>query len=176
MNIFVTDNDPIIAAQNLCNEHVKSKMQIEGAIMLAHAFSQEILNHPSTPRTKTGQPRKSGKGYYNHTCSVWARKTKDNFMWLVDHTLEMFKERKYRWPTGDEHFTLPFIKWCKDNIHNTNIVNTGLTPFAVAINKDSICRQSQNFDKLPIIEQYREFIRKDKPFASWDVRPRPKWY
>ena len=73
MNIFVTDNDPIQAAKNLCDQHVRSKMQIEGAIMLAHAFSQEILNDPSTPRTSTGNPRKRGKGYYKHQCSIWAR-------------------------------------------------------------------------------------------------------
>ena len=41
MNIFCTDNDPDIAAFDLCDQHVRSKMQIEGAIMLAHAFDQK---------------------------------------------------------------------------------------------------------------------------------------
>ena len=49
MNIFVTDDDPIVSAHNLCDQHVRSKMQIEGAIMLAHAFPQDVLDHPSTP-------------------------------------------------------------------------------------------------------------------------------
>ena len=44
MNIFVTDDDPIQSTHNLCDQHVRSKMQIEGAIMLAHAFPQEVLN------------------------------------------------------------------------------------------------------------------------------------
>ena len=57
MNIFCTDNDPIIAAKELCDQHVRSKMQIEGAIMLAHAFPQEVLNHEDCPRTSTGKPR-----------------------------------------------------------------------------------------------------------------------
>ena len=42
MNIFVTDDDPIQSARELCDKHVRSKMQIEGAIMLAHAFPQEV--------------------------------------------------------------------------------------------------------------------------------------
>ena len=63
MNIFVTDEDPIVAAENLCDQHVRSKMQIEGAIMLAHAFPQDVLDHPSTPRTKSGRARRRGKGY-----------------------------------------------------------------------------------------------------------------
>ena len=47
MNIFVTDDCPIKSAHNLCDQHVRSKMQIEGAIMLAHCFTQELLDHPS---------------------------------------------------------------------------------------------------------------------------------
>jgi len=176
MNIFVTNEDPVLAAQDLCNEHVRSKMQIEGAIMLAHAFPQEVLNHPSTPRTKTGKPRRSGKGYAKHPCSIWARETTDNFMWLVEHTIEQFNERRYRWPQSNEHFTLSFIKWCSENLHNTNITNNGLTPFAIAINADSICRKGKNFDNLSTVDKYRSFIRQDKSFATWSKRSRPVWF
>ena len=177
MNIFVTDDDPVIAARELCDQHVRSKMQIEGAIMLAHAFDQEVLNHPDTPRSKSGNPRKSGRGYYNHQCSIWARESKDNFKWLVDHTLEMFDERLYRWPGSNEHFTKTFIEWCGNNIDNTNISKTSLTPYAVAISDDCDCRkQYADFDSLPTIEQYRSYIKYDKPFATWTQRSQPDWY
>ena len=177
MNIFVTDDDPIQAAHELCDKHVRSKMQIEGAIMLAHAFPQELLDHPSTPRTSTGKPRRRGKGYFKHQCSIWARETKDNFMWLVDHTLEMFPERMFRWPNSNEHFTKTFIQWCKDNVHNTITTQKGLTEYAVAISPDCDCRKlNKNFDELPVIEQYRQYIIHDKPFASWTKRVTPEWY
>jgi len=176
VNIFCTDNDPVKAATELCDQHVRSKMQIEGAIMLAHAFPQEVLNHKDCPRTSTGKPRKRGKGYFNHQCSIWARETKENFMWLVDHTLEMFDERMFRWSDSKEHFTKNFIVWCKNNTHNTIIDKVNLTEFAVAINQDCECRKVYNFDKLPVIDQYREYIRKDKPFATWTLRSTPSWY
>ena len=177
MNIFVTDDDPIQAARELCDKHVRSKMQIEGAIMLAHAFPQELLDHPSTPRTSTGKPRRRGKGYFKHQCSIWARETKDNFMWLVDHTLEMFPERMFRWPDSNEHFTKTFIQWCKDNVHNTITTQKGLTEYAVAISPDCDCRKlNKNFDELPVIKQYRQYIIHDKPFASWTKRVTPTWY
>jgi len=177
MNIFVTDDDPIQAAHELCDKHVRSKMQIEGAIMLAHAFPQEVLDHPSTPRTSTGKPRRRGKGYFKHQCSIWARETKDNFMWLVDHTLEMFTERMFRWPDSNEHFTKSFIQWCKDNVHNTIMTSTGLTEYAVAISDDCDCRKvNKNFNDLPVVEQYRQYIIHDKPFANWTVRNKPSWY
>jgi hypothetical protein len=176
MNIFVTDSNPIIAAHNLCDQHVRSKMQIEGAIMLAHAFPQEVLNHPSTPRTQKGTPRKSGKGYAKHQCSIWARESIENFRWLVDHTLEMFTERMLRWPTAAEHFTHQFIKWCKDNIHNTTITKTELTPYVVAFKSDSICLTVPNFNKLSAIDQYRKYIIHDKKFATWTYRKSPEWF
>jgi hypothetical protein len=177
MNIFVTNEDPVLAARDLCDKHVRSKMQIEGAIMLAHAFPQEVLDHPSTPKTKTGRSRKSGKGYSKHQCSIWARESKDNFMWLTNHTLEQFSERMYRWPNSTEHFTKDFIVWCSKNLHNTTIQKSSLTPFAVAISDDCICRKIiPNFNNLSVVDQYRAYIIYDKDFATWTRRESPSWY
>jgi hypothetical protein len=177
MNIFVTNEDPVLAARDLCDKHVRSKMQIEGAIMLAHAFPQEVLDHPSTPKTKTGKSRKSGKGYSKHQCSIWARESKDNFMWLTNHTLEQFSERMYRWPNSTEHFTKDFIAWCSKNLHNTTIQKSSLTPFAVAISDDCICRKIiPSFNNLSVVDQYRAYIIYDKDFATWTKRESPNWY
>jgi hypothetical protein len=176
MNIFVTNDDPVLAARDLCDQHVKSKMQIEGAIMLAHAFPQEVLDHPSTPRTKTGKPRRSGKGYAKHQCSIWARETKDNFMWLVDHTLEQFNERMVRLPNANEHFTREFIVWCKNNLHNTTMTKSGLTEYAIAISSDCDCRKLPNFESLSTVDKYRSYIIHDKPFATWTNREKPVWF
>jgi len=43
MNIFVTNEDPIIAARELCDKHVRSKMQIESAIRLKNCFTNNQL-------------------------------------------------------------------------------------------------------------------------------------
>ena len=176
MNIFVTNDDPVLAARDLCDQHVRSKMVIESAIMLAHAFPQELLDHPSTPRTQSGKPRKSGKGYAKHQCSIWARETKSNFEWLVNHTLEMFTERMYRWPDSKEHFTKTFIEWCGNNAHNITTTHLELTPYAVAINTDCNCRKLPGFDQLSVIDQYRAYIIYDKDFATWTTRQSPDWY
>jgi hypothetical protein len=176
MNIFCTNEDPVLAAQDLCDKHVVSKMIVEGSIMLAHCFPQDLLDHTSTPKTKTGESRKAGKGYYNHCCSVWARETKDNFNWLVQHTLEQCRERIYRWPKSEPHFTQTFIEWCNNNHHNTVITKTGLTPFAIAIQPQSTCRLVNGFDEMYPVEKYRNFIYYDKPFAQWTTRSAPDWY
>jgi hypothetical protein len=175
MNIFVTNIDPRIAAQELCDQHCRSKMQIESAILLQHCFDNQTLL--SAPHTKKGTPRKAGKGYFNHPCAVWVRESKENFSWLVEHALEMFDERIHRWPQSTEHFTKLFIVWCKDNINKTSYCKgTKLTPFAVAINNNSNCKKIKDFDKLLITEQYQEYIKLDKPFATWTTRAKPNWY
>lgn len=176
MNIFVTDVDPIVSAQELCDKHVRSKMQIESAIMLQNAFSNELLGSSDCPRTKTGKVRKAGKGYSKHQCTVWVKESRANFEWLVEHALEMFNERNYRWPESNEHFTKEFILWCKDNIDKTLHTNNKLTPFTVAISQDSECRKIKDFDKLSVVEQYRHYIILDKPFAAWTKRNKPNWY
>jgi len=177
MNIFVTNEDPIVSARELCDQHCRSKMMIESAIMLQNCFTNEQLNDDLCPRTKTGKPRKSGKGYAKHQCTIWVKESKENYMWLVEHALEMFNERNHRWPGSNEHFTKTFIMWCKDNKDHTIHTKTPLTPFTVAISQDSKCRTVINgFDNLAVTEQYKQYIKHDKDFATWTTRNKPSWY
>ena len=175
MNIFATNEDPIVAAQELCDQHCRSKMQIESAILLQHCFDNQTLL--SAPPTKKGAPRKAGKGYFNHPSAVWARESKENFNWLVEHALAMFDERDYRWPSSAPHFTKSFITWCKHNVDKTvHCKGTKLTTFSVAINETMNCRKVKGFDKMPVIEKYQHYIKMDKPFATWTTRQKPSWY
>lgn len=177
MNIFVTDEDPLVSARELCDKHVRSKMQIESAIMLQNAFTSEALAAPDCPRTKSGKVRKSNGGYSKHQCTRWVKESRGNFEWLVEHALEMFNERSFRWPDSNSHFTYEFINWCKSNKDRTTHTLNKMTPFTTAIGKDSACRlKFNNFDDLPIVEQYRQYIIHDKPFATWTKRNKPTWY
>jgi hypothetical protein len=176
MNIFVTSTDPIFAAQELCDKHVRSKMQIESAIMLQNCFTNEQLQNSQCPRTKSGKPRKAGKGYAKHQCTLWTMESRENFIWLVEHALEMFKERDYRWPESASHFTKEFIEWCKQNKDKTIHTQNKQTPFVVAIKQDTNCRKVKDFDKLSVVEQYHQYIIHDKPFATWTKRNKPAWY
>ena len=128
MNIFVTDEDPVVSAINLCDQHARSKMIIESCIMLQNAFSQDSLSHDSCPRTKTGRVRRRGKGYAKHQCTLWTIESQANFEWLLEHALAMVDERNFRWPNSPEHFSVSFLKWCKENQYNTIIERKDLTP------------------------------------------------
>ena len=175
MNIFATNLDPIIAARELCDQHVRAKMPVESCIMLQHCFDNNALLN--APKTKTGKVRKSGGGYFNHPCSVWIRESKENFMWLVDNSLEMCNERMFRWPNSQEHFCRQFLVWAKDNVSLVKCFNKkGLTPFAIAINSESLCRNTVNFDSLNETLKYQLYIKHDKLFATWTKRHKPSWH
>jgi hypothetical protein len=57
------------------------------------------------------------------------------------------------------------------------IQKSSLTPFAVAISDDCICRKIiPNFNSLSVVDQYRAYIIYDKDFATWTKRESPNWY
>ena len=173
MNIFATDENPIIAARNLCDKHI-NKMIVESAQMLANGFSLERLAQDDVPRNQKGQPRTHG--YSKHPCTIWTYETTDNMEWLCSHALEMGNERRYRWPDRARHFSLNFIAWCYENIKDSIAPNGEITDFAVAISEDMNCRKIEGFDDLSSIDQYRFYYKHDKAFADWTKRPRPSWY
>lgn len=176
MNIFCVDNDPVLSAKDLPDQYIKSKMIIESAIMLQHCFDNDVLKEDHCPRTKAGTVRKSGKGYYNHPCSVWVRQSAKNFLWLCIHAKEMCNERRRRYPNSKRHFTEDFIDWCLLNITKTNLADRGLTPFAEAFTPNAFCTTLPTFKTSPTTQRYQLYIKFDKPFATWTNTNIPMWY
>jgi hypothetical protein len=79
MNIFVTDPDPVISAQTLCDKHVV-KMVLESAQMLSTAwreYSSEYADEHELYKT----------AHLNHPCSIWVRLARENYSGLYDTSL-----------------------------------------------------------------------------------------
>lgn len=170
MNIFVTDKDPIIAAQNLCDKHIP-KMATESLQMLGSAVLRHGARAEQMPLTKAGTSLKGG--YQNHPCTRWAGESRSNFNWLILHAREQCKEYTKRF--GKVHF-------CESGINQLDflgyLIPPGpLTDFAIAINENSNCRRVAGFDTKPVFEKYRLFYKMDKPFAKWEKgRKAPNWF
>lgn len=168
MNIFCLDKNPIIAANLMCDQHVKSKMIVESAQMLANCFDLEKLKE--SPSSKKGEPRKYS--YYNHPCSVWVRTSTDNMRWLTDHAFALYDEKCARGYTNP-HYSMQFIEWCASNIYNSVVTKAGLTDFAIAINAESKCRKTEGFNDLSTVQKYQRYYQYDKPFATYTNRVPP---
>lgn len=101
MNIFVSSPDPKACALALDNSRLV-KMVLETAQLLSQAV---ILNGgPPDGIYKTT--------HQHHPCSVWTRKDRNNFSWLVEHGIYLAFEYEHRF--GRIHKSLEVILLCLD--------------------------------------------------------------
>lgn len=152
MNIFILDNDPAQAAIYHCDKHVV-KMVLESAQMLCTNLNL----------AKVETPYKSC--HMNHPCTIWARKTRSNFVWLCDLGLSLCMEYTYRY--GKVHKSEEVIEYCysmRDTIQDGE-----LTKFAQAM--------PEEFKDCDPVKAYRQFyIGEKKDFAVWSKRDIPNWF
>jgi len=157
MNIFVVSSCPFESARQLCDKHVV-KMIVEGCQMLStihHLANGNLLNQ------ELYKP-----SFKNHPCTIWARETVDNYMWLANHTHELASEYTRRY--GKIHKAYTLCCWFVDNVP-TNIYKTGLTQFAQAMPD-----KYKNNDSVIAYRQY--YIHEKSRFAKWKYTNIPEWY
>lgn len=153
MNIFVLDYDPIKAAKFQCDKHVV-KMPLESAQILCSTFDPKIAPYKRT--------------HYNHPCSIWARKSKKNYLWLIKHGLALCKEYTYRY--GKNHKSKEVILWCKNNIKQLRFESEGKTHFILCFD--------EKYKIGNAVESYRQYYKVEKrQIANWAKnRLRPSWF
>lgn len=149
MNIFVLDHDPFIAAQMQCDKHVV-KMVLESAQLLCGV-------HKNAPY------RCSHK---NHPCTLWAKKSLDNYRWLCHHGKELAREYTLRY--GKVHASEMVIDWAAAN--EPNLPTLGLTTFPQCMPAEYKCND--------VVLAYRAYYCGDKvKFAKWTKnRKQPEWW
>ena len=88
MNIFVTSHCPAESARFLDDKRV-IKMVLESAQLLSTAIN---LNGGNAPYKTTHQ---------NHPCNIWARESRNNYIWLLEHFAALCEEYTARY--GKKH-------------------------------------------------------------------------
>ena len=157
MNIFVLNEDPVLAARDQCNKHVV-KMILESAQLLVTAFPVG-----ATPYKHT---------HVNHPCGVWTRQSLSNYKWLLVHAIELCQEYTRRY--GKHHKTEDVILNLLDA--EPDLPDIGLTPFARAIKEP--WKGYSLVHGMDIVEAYRYYYKQDKArFARWSPRAQaPSWW
>jgi hypothetical protein len=157
VNIFVLDLDPARAAEYHCDKHLV-KMPIEYAQMLCTAIHLDCDSR--------GIERPDGiykPSHISHPCSLWARRSRDNWLWLQLLALEVGKQ--YNRCYGRWHMStiLTHELECPD------LPRIGLTEFALAMPED--CKVHDN-----AVDNYRQYYQSHKAdIATWRTRTRPHW-
>jgi len=161
MNIFVLHPDPGIAARMQCDRHVV-KMTLESAQMLSTAVNE-----------LGGQaPYKSA--HVNHPCSVWARKTTGNFLWLWEHGMALANEYTERY--SKVHKSEAVIRHCRKVIKD--VAWLGGPDFkSRKVTAHPLCMPDE-YKSDDAVESYRRFYIGEKAgFAQWNkTTEAPSWW
>jgi hypothetical protein len=154
MNIFYINADPIAAAQQLADDHIR-KMQIESAQMC------------STAHWESGSQAPYKRAHVNHPSTKWVRESIQHYRWLINHGLEICSEFTKRY--GKHHKTQDVLEWLRDNEPSLN--NNGFTP-------PPQCMPEQ-YRGIDTITAYKTFYIEDKvkiKNLSWKkLNNKPNW-
>jgi len=141
MNIFYINEDPILAARELADDHIR-KMQIESAQMLCTTFWH------------FGRWAPYKKCFFNHPSTKWVRESIEHFNWLLIHGLEICEEFEKRY--GKIHATKNTLIWCQTNRNALN----GLIPTNSFVPPPQC--MPEEYKKQDTLEAYRNFYILDK--------------
>ena len=178
MNIFVLDENPIVAAQMMCDKHVV-KMIVESGQMLSTAH--RVLDGTEwTDYAKNGRRIKRWKSPYEvmenmlykasfvgHPCTQWVMKNNMNYYWLAEHAYELCKEYNRRYSRVHKaEDMISLIRFRKP----VNIpIADSMTPFAQAM--------PEQYKNSNAVEAYRAYYNGEKTrFAKWKNDKIPNWF
>ena len=154
MNIFVLDTNPTIAAKQHCNKHVV-KMITESVQML------------STVHRLNGNEVGYRKTHSNHPCTKWVAQSRQNYQWLVELTLALHDEWRYRYnhPPKHMHKSVEVML----NLPPPDFLpNKGLTPFAQAM--------PEQYKSDNAVKSYRAYYLGEKlNILTYTKREVPDW-
>lgn len=188
MNIFVLNNDPVIAAQTQCDKHVV-KMIVESAQMLCTAHrlldgtmeeTKKMVAGSSPVRWRKGKywrlanPDKDVKFYkavhMHHPCTLWTMETLENYEWHYRHFIALCDEYELRY--GKVHATRRKLADALRALPK-NISHGAITPFRLAMKSNPECQHTDD-----PVRSYREFYQtKQSRFKmKWTKREVPNWF
>ena len=151
MNIFVLHEDPIKAAEAHYDTHV-IKMILESAQILCTVHHLLGGTAPYKPTHK------------NHPCTVWARQSLHNYLWLSYLAFGLNEEYKRRFNHTEDHKSFTVIK----NLPMPVLPIIGLTDFAMAM--------PMEFVKDNAIESYRDYYAYGKShLLKYTNTDKPDW-
>ena len=178
MNIFKTNEDPRIAAQEHCDKHVV-KMCVEYAQLLSTAHRMidgEMYYSLSKNNRRIRRYKHPNKRldenlmkacHFNHPSNVWARETKGNYIWLytlLDYSLQEYTER-YNKIHGVQ-WRMPFL------IRPPKKINQSMKVTELPQAMPEYCKIPGN----PIAAYKNYYIKEKTRFAVWKNGNIPLWF
>jgi len=107
----------------------------------------------------------SRKGWRNHPCSVWVRKSIENYRWLSSLTYYLCLEYTYRY--GKIHKFQNRVEWLRNN--EPDLPSIQMTEFHLGM-------PDAYKTSCPVTSYRKYYINEKSYFAKWKTRPIPLWF
>ena len=158
MNIFFTDENPILAASTLCDKHIV-RLITEAGILLCGVHHKLKYKYPDVrPPYLTGP-------IINGELVNWLYKSKSNYNWCVQYALEIGRQYTLRY--NKIHKSQSIIEWCRN--HQPDIPDIGLTKMPQIM--------PEQYKQDDTILAYRNYCIQEKTrFAKWKLGNKPFWW
>lgn len=176
MNIFVVDEHPVRAANQMIDKHVV-KMILESGQMLSTAH-RVLDGEEWTDYSKNGRRIKRWRlsderedrlwkaSFVNHPCTRWVMESLSNYRWLGIHAVALSREYTRRY--GRTHASQPLMEYLL-NKAPINLKDKGLTKFAQAM--------PDEYKNESATEAYRAYYKGEKSrIAKWTNADVPEWW
>jgi hypothetical protein len=164
MNLFILSLLQWEIAQFMMDKHV-SKILLEAVQMLCTA--KRVLD----PDEMEGLYKMAHK---NHPVTIWCRKSKANYIWVLDFVDELHKEWRFRYGHPETKFHKSYLVALKlrENMPSDDkFEEQELTPFALAM--------PEEYKTDDPVESYRKYYMSEEKqrIACWKKkREKPDWY
>lgn len=156
MNIIVTSRAPVQCAKYIDDKRVISQIK-EFVQMLCTALSiKGVKSIPVRP------------SHEHHPVTRWVAISRENYCWLLRHTLALMYEKRRRFPDNPPHIYEKHISYLRAS--RTILPSFMLTPFA-----NCACRRELGIDYTHIedVELAYKLYMADR----WEIgKVPPKWY
>ena len=152
MNIFALCLNVQLCAKYHCDRHVV-KMILESAQLLCGVYIH------TTPGIEV--PYKLT--HKNHPCAIWARKSLENYFWLLKLADALCLEYTHRY--GKTHKTQRVIEYLS-SIDPPAIPSLGLTPHATAMPNEYRCQD-------PVRAYKNYYMQEKRHLFAWKKRGMP---
>jgi hypothetical protein len=161
MNIFVLDEDPIVAAQYHCDRHI-GKMLLESVQILSAAH---IVND-GAERARATIPAILNVVHTEHPCVTWTRESFENYKWVALLACKLVSEFNSRYGRPHKYTELAWQLMTPPMF----LSRTEQSPFVQ-------CMPPQYRQKDAVLA-YRNYYRHEKrSFAAWHAPAKvPQWW
>ena len=192
MNIFALSKDPRQSAIEMLDKHVV-KMPTETCQMLHTnilymAYRQTNDKEPQLKDLKAFHvacgSRLMKPAMLNHPSTIWARQSRENFVWLFEHGLALCQEYTHRYGKVHGSFSRTNdVNIHEDLIYRHGFPHNGLTPVTIAMFDKYRLDEKEYYNRNPsakdwefVIASYRHYYLAGKwELATWKTKS-PDWW